>query len=183
MNTGDINLTRDAIVAAIAKALPELKDCQAHGGRFDLQELKRWSRRAPAVLVAAVQIPEAARNRVNQVTVRWVAYVVASDAPGVSRDVIALDYTEALLRCIKDNRWGLDNTQRPENVAAENLYSGPADRQGIALWAVSWQQALTLRATDISDLADFAIYSATHQVGDGPDTESYTEIPTGNEET
>jgi phage gp37-like protein len=178
MNTGDLNLTRNAIVQSIQVALPALKDCQAHGGRFDLQELQRWSRRAPAVLVSAVQVPVVADNQTRHVQVRWVAYVVTRDTPGATRDVAALDYTEALLRCVKGNRWGLDNTQRPENVAAENLYSGQADRQGVALWAVSWQQGLALRASDPSELADFAIYSATHQVGDGPATESYTEIPT-----
>ncbi|TBW58554.1 DUF1834 family protein [Marinobacter halodurans] len=179
MTNGDINLARDAIVATIKQALPELRDCQAHGGRFDLPELQRWSRRAPAVLVAAVQVPVVADNHTRQVQVRWVAYVVTRDTPQAARDVAALDYAEALLRCVKGNRWGLDNTQRPENLAAENLYSGQADRQGMALWAVSWQQGLALRATDLSSLADFRIYSATHQVGDGPATESYTDIPVG----
>ena len=55
--SGDIKLTRDAIVAAIKAALPDLYTCEAHGGRFDLNELTRWSRKAPAVLVAAVSVP------------------------------------------------------------------------------------------------------------------------------
>lgn len=182
MKTGDINQVRDAIVATIKAELPELKDCQTHGGRFDLEELKRVSRRAPAVLVSAVQIPALADNRANQMRVRWVAYLIVKDAPGASRDVAALDYTEALMRLVKGNDWGLKSLQRPENIAADNLYSGGSDRNGMALWAVSWQQVVNLSHADISQLADFAIYSATHEVGDGPATETYQEIPTGNQE-
>jgi len=182
MKTGDINQVRDAIVATIKEALPALKSCSSHGGRFDLQELQRWSKQAPAVLVAAVQIPALADNRANQMRVRWVAYLMVKDAPGASRDVAALDYTEALMRLVKGNDWGLNSMQRPENIAADNLYNSGSDRNGMALWAVSWQQAVNLSHADISQLADFAIYSATHEVGDGPATETYAEIPTGNQE-
>ena len=175
--SGDIKLTRDAIVAAIKAALPDLYTCEAHGGRFDLNELTRWSRKAPAVLVAAVSVPAISDGPTNNAEVRWVAYLITRDTPEATRDVAALDFSEALLRLVRKNTWQLDNTQNPQRVAAENLYSGQIDRHGIALWAVSWQQAVSLRASDIAELADFTLYTATHEVGDGPVAEDRVELP------
>lgn len=175
--SGDIKLTRDAIVDAIKTGLPDLYTVEPHGGRFDLKELNRWSRQAPAVLVAAVSVPAIADGPTRNAEVRWVAYLVTRDTPEATRDVAALDYAEALLRLVRKNTWGLENTQTPERVAAENLYSGQLDSNGMALWAVSWQQAVSLRTTDIAELADFTLYTATHEVGDGPVAEDRVELP------
>lgn len=182
MKTGEINQVRSAIVATIAQNLPALKSCAPHGGRFDLQELQRWSMQAPAVAVSAVQIPGVANDETNQVRVRWVAYLIVKDAPGVTRDVVALDYTEALLRLARGNTWGLDNLQRPESLAADNLYNGQSDRKGMALWAVSWQQSVNLRHADISQLADFELYTGTHQVGGDNDPELHSRAELNQEE-
>lgn len=175
--SGDIKLTRDAIVSAIKTALPDLYTCEAHGGRFDLNELNRWSKQAPAVLVAAVSVPSIADGPTHIAEVRWVAYLVTRDTPQATRDIAALDYSEALMRLVRKNTWQLDNTHNPTRVAAENLYSGQLDRHGIALWAVSWQQGISLRNTDIAELADFTLYTATHEVGDGPVAEDRVELP------
>lgn len=175
--SGDIKLTRDAIVTAIDAGIPELYRCEAHGGRFDLGELQRWSKQAPAVLVAAVSVPDLADGPTRIATVRWVAYLITKDTPQATRDVAALDYAESLLRLVRNNEWGLDNTQKPQRLAAENLYSGTIDRHGIALWAVSWTQGVSLRATDIATLADFTLYTATHNVGDGPVAEDQVDMP------
>jgi glutamine cyclotransferase len=91
--------------------------------------------------------------------------------------VAALDYAEAVMRTVKLNRWGLDNAQKPERLAADNLFSGQLDRKGIALWAVSWQQGVSLRYTNVAELADFTLYTATHEVGDGPVAEDRVELP------
>lgn len=177
MSNGDIKLTRDAIVTAIDNALPDLYTCESHGGRFDTAELKRYSKQAPAVLVAAVSVPSLADDKTQTVQVRWAAFIITRDTPTASRDVAALDYAEALMRTVRRNTWGLDNVQNPERIAADNLYSGPLDRQGIALWAVSWQQGINLRHTDIAQLADWTDYNATHQVGDGPVAQDHVTLP------
>ena len=175
--SGDIKLTRDAIVSAIKPALPDLYTCEAHGGRFDLNELNRWCKQAPAVLAAAVSVPSIEDGPTRIAEVRWVAYLVTRDTAQSTRDVAALDYSEALMRLVRKNTWQLDNTHNPTRVAAENLYSGQLDRHGIALWAVSWQQGISLRNTDIAELADFTLYTATHEVGDGPVAEDRVELP------
>ncbi|MEX0732844.1 MAG: hypothetical protein WED00_05685 [Aquisalimonadaceae bacterium] len=183
--SGDLYTAREAITAGIKSALPELRTCETHGGRFDRGELQRLSRRAPAVFVAALGVPSVAETpRAGLPLVGWAAFVIVSDTPQVSRDVIALDYAEALLRLINDNgkghRWGLDGAQKPERLAADNLYSGSLDKMRVAMWAVTWRQGIHLTPGAISELADFALYSATHLVGgsEDPDAEDRVELPT-----
>ena len=177
MSNGDIKLTRDAIVASIKAAVPGLYTCESHGGRFDAAELGRYSKLAPAVLVAAVSVPTLSDGKDQIAEVRWAAFIVTRDTPSATRDVAALDYAEAVMRTVKLNRWGLDNAQKPERLAADNLFSGQLDRKGIALWAVSWQQGVSLRYTNVAELADFTLYTATHEVGDGPVAEDRVELP------
>ncbi|MCJ8285105.1 hypothetical protein [Halomonas sp.] len=182
--SAEIDAVRQAIVTTIAQALGSHVTVEAHGGRFDRAELARYSKRAPAVLVAAMGMPRVEDRPRARPMVQFAAFVMCRDAPGASRDTQALTLAEALVRLVPGNVWGQDNVQRPEQLSAENLYSGEIDRLGIAMWAVSWRQIVNLSTQrDIGDLADFAIYHGTHHVGEGPDTESHLELPTGNEET
>jgi phage gp37-like protein len=178
--SGDIHAAREAIVAAVDAALPELRTCQSHGGRFDRGELQRLSRRAPAVLVAVLGIPGLDDGAgAGRAAVRWGAYVLTRDTPAVRRDVAVLDYAEALMRLVRGNRWALGSAQRPRRIGADNLYSGELDKHGIALWAVTWEQEIAFAPRDLADLADWTLYSATHQVGgaDDPDAEDRVELP------
>lgn len=182
--SADIDTVRQAIVASLRESLGQHVTVESHGGRFDRQELARYSKRAPAVLVAAMSIPEMLDTpRPGRAGVQWAAFIVTRDAPGATRDTQALTLAESLVRQIPGNTWGVDSTQRPDRINAENLYSGEIDRLGIAMWAVSWRQQVRLSPLkNIAELADFAIYSGTHHIGDGPDTESYLELPIGGEE-
>jgi hypothetical protein len=127
--------------------------------------------------VSAVSVPALSDGKDPVAEVRWAAFIVTRDTPAATRDVAALDYAEAVMRTVRLNRWGLDNAQKPERLAADNLFSGQLDRQGIALWAVSWQQGVALRHTDVATLADFTLYTATHNVGDGPVAEDRVDLP------
>lgn len=178
--SADIETARAAVVGDLAEWLGTDVRVEAHGGRFDRNELSRHSRRAPAVLVAAMGIPEVADTpQPATPTLQFTAFVMTRDAPGAPRDTQALTLVESVLRRLPGSRWGLARGQRPERINAENLYSGEIDQIGIAMWAISWRQALTLRPVkDVAELGDFAIYAAEHQVGDGPATESQAEIPT-----
>jgi len=177
--SAEIDDVRQAIVAALARALGPSVTVEAHGGRFDRAELARYSKRAPAVLVAAMGMPRVEERPRARPAVQFAAFVMCRDAPGAPRDTQALTLTEALVRLVPGNTWEQGNAQRPEQVSAENLYSGEIDRLGIAMWAVSWRQVINLSTLrDASELADFATYHGTHHVGDGPDTESHLELPT-----
>lgn len=177
--TAQTETARQAIVAAIQAELGPDVTVEAHGGRFDRAELARYSKRAPAVLVAALGFPRVAERPRARPSVQFAAFVVCRDAPGASRDTQALTLAEALVRLIPGNRWSLDDLEAPEPPSAQNLYNGDIDRLGIAMWAVSWRQVVALTPLrDIADLADFATFHGTHHIGDGPDTESHLELPT-----
>lgn len=170
--SGDLVSAREAIVAAIEANVPSLRTCESHGGRFDRGELQRIGRKAPAVFVAALSVPGLEEmGGAVPANLRWGAYVITRDTPQAGRDVAVLDYTEALLRLVRDNRWGLDGAQKPTKVSADNLFSGKLDSSGIAMWAVTWDQQLHLTPKPISELADFELYHATHEVG-GTDTQN-----------
>lgn len=175
--SGDLNQARDAIVQGIKTALPELRTCEPHGGRFAAGELARWSRKAPGVLVAALRIPAVRQDKSQLTEVQWGAFIVTKDSPQASRDQVALDYAEALVRVIRNQRWGLSGAQAPQNLSADNLFAAEIDRQGIALWAVTWRQAIALTLNDPATLADWTLYNATHQVGDGPVAQDQVNLP------
>lgn len=180
MSADIINL-RTAVVEQLRAFLPDNVLVETHGGRFNGAELRRYATRAPAVLVAAMSIPELVDGSgpVRPV-VQLAAFIVTRDVPQVTRDEQGLTLTEALLRHIPGNRWGLVNAQLPARINGENLYSGEIDKLGVAMWAVSWRQEVSLSPVkDIGNLAPFETYRATHLVGtdDDPDTYSAADLP------
>ncbi len=43
----------------------------------------------------------------------------------------------------------------PANVRADNLFSRDLDKNGVALWAVTWRHLVDLDITDVTSLDDF----------------------------
>jgi len=138
----------DRVADAIRAALPGLREVAAHAGRFDLDELKAFTARAPAVRVAllrvdkGVEVSGPAMRREAQLA----AFIVTRDAPALPRDRAAAAIAQALLALAEGARWGSPDLGQARSVAAENLYSAGARGQGVSLWAVSWAQPLMLEA-------------------------------------
>ncbi|MDH5185173.1 MAG: DUF1834 family protein [Gammaproteobacteria bacterium] len=162
---------RAAIVANIKAAFPTLKTCDGHAGRFDLTELKRISTRAPAVYVACLAIGSAEENGDISAEISWAAYVITRDEPTVKRDESALAIVHALIAHIPGNRWELDDAEtRPVAIRAQNLYSASIDKQGIAMWAITWRQQMNLGgAVNLAELNAFVTVHADHSLAPGND--------------
>ncbi|WP_434361057.1 hypothetical protein NF212_21885 [Parasalinivibrio latis] len=45
---------------------------------------------------------------------------------------------------VPNNRWGMAALCGATDVAAENLFSGRIDKQGVAMWAVTWSQSIRI---------------------------------------
>lgn len=137
-----------AIIARINERLPDLKTCELHGGRFNIEELKRLGRQAPAVFLSALAAPTntAVGDGRRNITLQLTAFVLAAERPGLCRDVAALNLVEALLMMLPQQTWGLsaDDVRCgfPDRVSAQNLYSGSLDKVRSALWGVSWRQSV-----------------------------------------
>lgn len=143
---------RNNIVEAL-KAIPGVRTVQTHGGRFDLAELKRVSTQSPALLIACLSLP-GIDDRHGTLDVHWGIFIVARSNAREKRDEIALALAQRVLDLVRGNDWDVD-AQRPTRLRADNLFNTTVDKQGVALWAVSFQQKLNVADVDISSLDDF----------------------------
>ena len=149
-----LNTLLAAIAREILTALPALKTCDVHDGRFGLKEVTRWSREAPAVLVSwlGTQKTEQPGIRLTDCHHRFGAFVMTRDTPELARGAAARNIVDQLLLVLPRARWG-DTVGSPgigeaTDIRVENLYSGESDRMGISLCALVWNQTLRLETTD-----------------------------------
>lgn len=137
----------NSVLATVKGALPRLKACEIHGGRFDVAELKRMATQAPGVYLAVLGLPnnQATGDSRRTITVQLTAFVVARDLPKISRDRAALHMVQTLMALIPQNNWGLGpGGGMAYQVTASNLYSGALDKTRSALWGISWRQDITI---------------------------------------
>lgn len=153
----------DAITGDLRAQLTGLRTCEVHDGRWDADEIKRWSKRTPAMLVAWMGTAQ-----VEMPGIRWsdcdqelAAFIMTSTglragAPAAGRGGAILKRGEAsralvdwLLLYIPRARWGFTgDVGAATEIRARNLYSGTVDKRNLAVWTVTWRQKLRLEAPD-----------------------------------
>lgn len=172
-NPSSIEQVREAIVDSIKLQLPSLRTCESHPGQFNEAEIRRVAAQAPAVFVAVLGVGKVNDTRhPAQAPVSFAIYVIAKDQPGKTRDQISLRLTNALIDYITNNDWDSDSVvEDPENIKAANLFRAVIDKQGVAMWAISFTQVIEITAgTSLSDLNDFLL-----AVGESTDTDDQGE--------
>jgi hypothetical protein len=141
----------NAIKTAINSALPELRRCEVHGGRFDLAELKRVATQTPAVFVSLLGTTELSASGTSEkdIELNIAIYIVTSDKVQLSRSVSIINLAQAIMMLVDMNQWQVTGKRgTPKDISSQNLYSGDIDRNGIAMWAISFKQKVRL-GTDI----------------------------------
>ncbi len=156
---------RDAVVASLSANIPELKDVQPHGGRFTLDDLKRYSLKAPAARVAFVGLRPSQLNsavalgvvpaqlwsfvglRPSQLNsagqlVGPVQFMIALITKGASADRDGLRLAERVADWVQFSTWGLSNIEAAQVTGVENLYNTEVDSSGVCLLAVSFSQRI-----------------------------------------
>ena len=140
----------EAIAGDLRTRLPALKTCEVHDGRWDAEEVKRWSVATQAVLVAWLGTAKA-----ETPGVRWTdceqqlaAFVVTRDVPGLGRGAAARALVDWLLLYVPRSHWGLSDIGEATGLRAANLYSRAIDKTGVAMWMVNWRQELRLEAAE-----------------------------------
>jgi len=152
---------RENIKDAVETGVSSFKHVAVHGGRFTSDEIRRYAVKAPAALVACLGIDNIVDTMVDLVaTMRWGIYVVTRGDSSTRRDSEALTLIQALAVLVKGNDFDESALVRPENLRAENIYSGGIDNKGIALWALTWTQDQSISDFDLSELDDFDTYHA-----------------------
>lgn len=153
-------VVRDRIVAELARRMTAVRSVEAHGGTFDLDEVKRFALAAPAVRVAMLGLGRVSRYGTGELLapVNFAAVCVARDEAKAGVGVIPKDIGCAAIAAqaaliVDGNRWGWSAEPgapgmvgAPDDLQAENLYSGQIDKTGVALWQVTWTQTIRLGA-------------------------------------
>jgi hypothetical protein len=166
----------DSIRTTLATALTELKTVQVVGGNFTLSEKARRSATLPAAFVLCNGTEDGAvqNNKAKMKALFVVVLAVAARAEGQATPqdrahAIARLVGRALKVVINAKVWGNDEVEGPPtNVDSRNRYTTDADNAGVALWAISWQQAIAL--TDDpppADLDDLHTVHAEYVLEDG----------------
>ncbi len=179
---------REAIVKAINDTIndasnPEatIRTAKTHPGRFNLEELKRMqASKAPNVLLAILNAPsiEPGDNEQAEIAVSLAAFIVTTDRPGLPKDIAALNLVESIGAIVPNNRWGQTGRRlsTPQNIRAENLYSGDLDKSGVAVWAITWTQSLYIGADAFDDpilIQELYVTCNPDYYGDAP---KYTQV-------
>jgi phage gp37-like protein len=172
---------RDSIIAGIAAKLPELRTVDGHPGRFNLDELKRMATKLPGVKVAILGIPKTDELASGEfkATLKMAAFILVGDRRQLSKEIAALNLVEVVTTLIGSNRWGRGDAYMPENISADNLYSGSIDKKGVAIWAVTWSQAIRIGGDTWSGgVVPDNIYISDNEPDWGEHPENYDQIVT-----
>jgi hypothetical protein len=123
-------------------------EARVHPGITDAKALARASIRVPGLLLSCLALVEGdyAGGDVYVYQAALSLYVIQRDQVGSPRLVTILDdLIVPLLGGIPGHDWGGDPWSGGAGVAAaETLYSTEIDDQGVALWVISWDQAIRL---------------------------------------
>ena len=134
---------RAAIAAHLRKYLPPSVTVYELGNSLDDTELQRLCLAAPGVGVEIIGADGVElKGRSPYVTVNVGVSVVAGPGrDGQPADSAVLVLAALVAGVIADQRFGLD-CMRPESVRATNITSGDQATNNVALWTVTWKQAV-----------------------------------------
>lgn len=145
-----INAFRAAVVAVFKEAMPQLRECEAQFGRFDLDALERNMVRAPAVRVAVLRARPANQPSAEiSADLSCAAFIVTE---GPDRDTSAWTIAEAIAVTLHSAQlFGLTRLGVPREVDIQPLLAIDIKRRGVAIIAVEWRQELRCLGDTIFD--------------------------------
>lgn len=163
-----ITAWEDAIIARCTEVLVVdgkklVRQVESLPGDWDDDTLKRLVRAVPGVFVVFSGGPSRP-GMTAEIDARWVLYVVTGHASGEAArrrgdglDAGAYLITAMLVSAL--HNWSPDlSTNSLELVDVANLYTGSIDRQGVAIYAITFKAPLAFAAIDPGELADFLTF-------------------------
>jgi hypothetical protein len=145
---------RTAIVDAIKAGVSIINTCEGHGGRFSIDELKRYSVRSPAVLVCNLDGKTRNEGGSKVSSRRWAVFIITRGISQKKRDAQVIVIVQEVLELIPNNRWGDTNAHIPQDIVDKNLFSADIDKLGVSLWVITWEQGYDIEKST-SGLDDF----------------------------
>lgn len=128
--------------------LPDLATCKGAIGRIELAEVKRLGINSPAILVSrfGTRIAQTLAGPHRHYLVDLAAFVVTKDALGLDRNTAAATITQALLARLPDLDIATDGVGEVSDLAEHSLVTTDVQKEGIALWVVTWKLRVALEA-------------------------------------
>ncbi|SMH35821.1 hypothetical protein [Maritimibacter sp. HL-12] len=157
----------EAIAERVGVVLPDLKNCRAMAGRFDLARLQASGIMAPAVMISRLdgRIDQQLGGPFITFAFDMAAFVVTRDSLGLSRDRAAANIVQALLQLVPNNRWGFEDVGEAEKVRALTLVSTASEKLNVHLAAVSWVQPVALTEVPAAEPLPIDLYVNPHIEG------------------
>ena len=151
-----VDLIRDAFTRQ------ELATVDRYGGEFSAAEIDRLSFSCPAVLVTVLGWqPPGDRSRLrgkHARAIRMAAFVVTKHARRDERMAEAMTLAGRLSVLLRNwvpaNTLPITAAALNEAPTAENLYGAAIDKQGLALWLLTWDQDAEPKPGDGAELFD-----------------------------
>lgn len=141
------------IADAIHAALPGLRECRGIAGRLNVEQIRQLGIKTPAVLVSRLRARQdkAYAGPHHTFRLQMAAFILCKDELGLPRDLAAANIAQLLLNLIADQQWGLiDDVLPAEALAEEPLVSIEANKQGLALTVITWDQVVALTPFPVS---------------------------------
>ncbi len=142
-----LGILPSTVAGVMHTALPGLRECRGIAGRLNIEQIRQMGIRTPAVLVSRLRTRQDKTYAGPHPTYRlqMAAFILCKDELGLQRDLAAANIAQVLLSLIPNSDWGIpDDVMPAESVAEEPLVSIDANKQGLALTAVTWDQVVAL---------------------------------------
>jgi hypothetical protein len=130
---------REAVIAAVRQAMPQLREVGSHGGVFSMEEAKRRISNSPSVYAAVLGTQGSELHSTGQVTLKtqMAAYVFTRHQGQANADTQGWNIATGVLALLS-GRHIMDGSLVPDDMEIESLWSGELDRSGACIIAVTW---------------------------------------------
>lgn len=141
----------ERVTDGLSLLLPGGKRGTFHPGPVSDETFKRWATGAPAILVTVLGSEgiETKANEEMEVPVRFAAFIVTRSTKEDPAHCSNLDLVQSVLQAISREMWDEDfQVGFPRDIRFENLFRGNFSDASLALFGVSWTQAIRI-GTDV----------------------------------
>lgn len=182
---------RDAIVTGLAAdARLSGVNISVHGGDFTLDDLLRYSKKSPALVLALLRYTAVDTGGVVVAKAIWgLAALVRNTATtgatdlDTKKDAAVIALADRATRALVGIVYGVDDptpastaVSTPRNFVALNMYTPELDEEGVAMIGMQWEQEIDLVDVDVDALDDFITAHVDYETHTRPG-ETVGEVP------
>lgn len=157
--TGRVSQYIDALIEHLKIALP---DCQVErfGGRFGVDEVRRYATKAPAVFVATESMPASLLHTSEQdAEINVVLVILTRDTRTTAdRHQTAENIAEQLMLYLPNKNFGVEYAFPCRACIAQNLYTAQLNELGVALWGVVMQPVLRFLKPSVTQAVSHSVH-------------------------